>query len=95
MKITNEHMFKLMEIIGVIGIDVELEKTDSQQNLGISIINTILKNSHKAQPQIESLVKDLSGMEVNNPIKLLKAINKLKKDKEVRDFFMEALKSFQ
>jgi len=90
LKITNKHMFKLMEIIGIIGIDVELEGNDEKE-VGLRLIETILKNSFKAQEQIEELIGELSGEVVDTPIKLLKAIKKLKDDKEVVNFFMLVL----
>lgn len=93
MKITNDHLFQLMEILGIIGIDVEVKGIKNQTEFGFLILNTIMQNAKQAQPEIESLIKDLSGMEVDNPIKLMKAIGTLKKDKEVMNFFTEALKS--
>lgn len=91
MKITNKQMFKLMEIIGIIGIDVELKGDASQ--MGTTLINTLLANAYKAQDQIEELIGELTGEVVDNPIKLLKAVTKLKNDKEVVNFFTEALET--
>jgi len=89
MSITNKQMFKLMEIIGIIGVDVELK--GGAEQMGTALINTLLANAHKAQTQIEELVGELSGDSVDTPIKLLKAVKKLKGNEEVVNFFIEAM----
>ena len=91
MKITNEQMFKVMEIIGIIGIDIELE--GSIEELGTAMINTLMKNMYKAQTQIEELIEELVEKEVDTPIKLMKAIKILKQDKEVVNFFTELIET--
>ena len=94
MKITNKHLFKFMEIIGIIGIDTELEGEDEKE-FGIRIIQTIIKNANKAQDEIEFLLKDITGEDTSTPTGLIKAVSKIKKDKEVLNFFTQVLDSLK
>lgn len=92
MKITNDHMFKLFQILGLIGLDLEIGK--DAETTGINILNAILKNSKKAQTEIEELLTELTGIDATEPLNFMKAIGKIKKDKELIDFFTQAFQSF-
>jgi hypothetical protein len=92
MKITNDHLFDLMEILGLIGIDVEIK--DDEEKTGIAIINAVFKNAKKAQNEVEALLKNLTGVDTSTPLGLVKAVGKVKKDKEIMDFFKSALDAF-
>lgn len=99
-KITNDTLFTTMEIFGLVGLDVELDFEDFKglENMnesqilrfGLSILEGVMKNSKKAQPQIEWLLKDLTGFDTSKPLELLKAIKHCKDDEEVRTFFIKA-----
>lgn len=90
----NKQLFKLMEIVGIIGLDVEL-KGDDEQALGLRLIETLIKNAHLAQNQIEELLKDLTGIDTSEPMGLLKAVTAVKNDKDVLNFFTEVFKFLQ
>ena len=91
--ITNDNLFDLMEILGLIGLDIEID--EDEEKTGFAIIGAILKNSKKAKPQIEKLLGDLTGEDTSKPLGLIKAMGKAKKDEEILDFFKQALTAFQ
>lgn len=89
-KISNKTLVKALEIIGVIGLDVDIDlDTSSELKLGLSAFEFILKNMSKAQNEIEELLEMLTGIDTSEPVGLIVAIKTVKEDKDVLNFFTD------
>lgn len=103
MKLDNNHLFKTFEIMGLIGLDVDIDfdKNFSEMSegdmikFGLKLFEALMKNSRKAQSQIEDLLGSITGEDTSEPMGLIKAISKIKNDREVLNFFIDAYKLFK
>lgn len=97
-------VFKLSEIIDVMGIDLDLnEIVDTAQNkegdlvedVGAEIIFKLLKNLHKADQLVYEFIADITGDTIKEvkrykPKKIMNFFTELFSDEDFADFFTQA-----
>lgn len=95
-KIKSKNAFLLMQIVGLIGLDTEIESitaTTNPNTMGLTLMNILLTNAYKAQPQIEELIENLTDKKINNAMDLLEGLKQMKEDKQVVSFFTKFIET--
>jgi hypothetical protein len=101
-KIKRKHLFQLSSMYDEMGINIDIDKISNdgeqaQTQVGILLIQNILKNLHKAEDSSNKLLSDITNielseieeMEANKYIELWEGILK---DNTLKRFFNKALK---